>query len=106
MKKFLHLGTHANHVNNQHQAPGLAPLEVEIKPRYTCPQPKCGRHFMTKNMFKAHTDRHANGKGKTAMNCFKCGRNFSQFKSLHQHLIQVRGYPCRTSLLSLFPPSK
>ena len=89
MKKFLHLGTHANHVNNMHHAPGMAPLEVEIKPRYTCKMAKCGRHFMTKNMFKAHMDRHANGKSKKAMNCFKCGRNFSQFKSLYQHLIQV-----------------
>ena len=89
MRKFLHLGTHCNHVTNSHQAPGLAPIEVEIKPRYTCKYPRCGRHFMTKNMFKAHTDRHQNGKNKKAMNCFKCGRNFSQFKSLYQHVVQT-----------------
>merc|ERR1712223_1597543 len=59
MRKFLHLGTH------------------------------CNRHFMTKNMFKAHMDRHASGKNKRAMNCFKCGRNFSQFKSLYQHVVQT-----------------
>ena len=46
---------------------------------------------MTKNMFKAHLDRHASGKGKKAMNCMRCGRNFSQFKSLYQHLIQTHG---------------
>ena len=84
MRKFLHLGTHCNHVNNVHQAPGLAPIEVDMKPRYTCKHPRCNRHFMTKNMFKAHMDRHASGKNKRAMNCFKCGRNFSQFKSLYQ----------------------
>jgi len=90
MRKFLHLGTHCTHVAKFHQAPGMAPLEVEIKPRYTCKFARCGRHFMTKNMFKAHTDRHAaNGKNKRAMDCFKCGRNFSQFKSLYQHLIQT-----------------
>ena len=90
MRKFLHLGTHCNHVNNVHQAPGLAPIEVDMKPRYTCKHPRCNRHFMTKNMFKAHMDRHASGKNKRAMNCFKCGRNFSQFKSLYQ----VRIYYC------------
>ena len=84
MRKFLHLGTHCNHVNNVHQAPGLAPIEVDMKPRYTCKHPRCNRHFMTKNMFKAHMDRHTSGKNKRAMNCFKCGRNFSQFKSLYQ----------------------
>lgn len=89
MRKFLHLGTHCNHVNNVHQAPGLAPIEVDMKPRYTCKHPRCNRHFMTKNMFKAHMDRHASGKNKRAMNCFKCGRNFSQFKSLYQHVVQT-----------------
>merc|ERR1712066_652448 len=34
-------------------------------------------------------DRHASGKNKRAMNCFKCGRNFSQFKSLYQHVVQT-----------------
>ena len=60
---------------------------------------------MTKNMHKAHVDRHSvtvNGSakesagtgpaaasGKKNMKCFKCHRIFSQFKSLYQHLIQT-----------------
>lgn len=89
MRKFLHLGTHCNHVNNVHQSPGLQPIEVDMKPRYTCKHPRCGKHFMTKNMFRAHMDRHQTGKGKKSMTCFKCGRTFSQFKSLYQHVVQT-----------------
>ena len=48
LRKFLHLGTHCNHATNAHQMPGLQPVEVEMKPRYTCKQPRCGKHFMTK----------------------------------------------------------
>ena len=48
LRKFLHLGTHCNHATNAHQIPGLQPVEVEMKPRYTCKQPRCGKHFMTK----------------------------------------------------------
>lgn len=93
MRKFLHLGTHCNHVTNAHQMPGLQPVEVEMKPRYTCKQPGCGKHFMTKNMHKVHMDRHKNNllgkETKKQMKCQKCNRIFSQFKSLHQHLIQT-----------------
>lgn len=89
MRKFLHLGTHCNHVNNAHGQPGLQPIEVEMKPRYTCKMPRCGRHFMTKNMYRTHMERHQTGKGKRSASCFKCGRTFSQFKSLYQHLVQT-----------------
>ena len=43
-------------------------------------------------MFKAHTDRHlfgGNNGSKKTLNCTKCPRVFSQFKSLYQHLIQT-----------------
>jgi len=94
MRKFLHLGTHCNHVTNAHQMSGLQPVEVEIKPRYTCKQPGCGKHFMTKNMHRIHMDRHLNNGSKESgskknMKCHKCRRIFSQFKSLYQHLIQT-----------------
>ena len=93
MRKFLHLGTHSNHVTNAHQMPGLQPVEVEIKPRYTCKHPGCGKHFMTKNMHRIHMDRHLNSSkdsgSKKNMKCHKCQRIFSQFKSLYQHLIQT-----------------
>ena len=89
MRKFLHLGTHCNHVNNAHGQPGLQPIEVEMKPRYTCKMARCGRHFMTKNMYRTHMERHQTGKGKRSASCFKCGRTFSQFKSLYQHLVQT-----------------
>ncbi len=42
MRKFLHLATHCNHVNNAHGQPGLQPIEVEMKPRYTCKMARCG----------------------------------------------------------------
>ena len=91
LRKFLHLGTHSNHVTNTHQMPGLQPVEVEMRPRYTCKHPQCGKPFMTKNMYKAHVDRHksTNQPIKKSMKCLKCPRLFSQFKSLHQHLIQT-----------------
>ena len=89
MRKFLHLGTHCNHVNNAHGQPGLQPVEVEMKPRYSCKVARCGRHFMTKNMYRTHMERHQTGKGKRSASCFKCGRTFSQFKSLYQHLVQT-----------------
>jgi uncharacterized C2H2 Zn-finger protein len=47
---------------------------------------------MTKTIFKIHMDRHktaANGSKVKNRNCFKCGRIFSQFKSLYQHVIQT-----------------
>ena len=44
---------------------------------------------MTKNMYKNHTDRHLNGESKKSMDCLKCGKSFSQFKSLHQHVVQT-----------------
>lgn len=89
MRKFLHLGTHCNHVTNAHQMPGLRPVEVEIKPRYTCKQ--CKKHFMTKNMYMVHMNRHKDNSSyeKKALNCHKCKRIFSQFKSLKKHLMQT-----------------
>ena len=66
-----------------------------MRPRYTCRHPACGKPFMTKNMYKAHADRHKtgsfseSGNAKKSMKCVKCPRLFSQFKSLHQHLIQT-----------------
>ncbi len=89
MRKFLHVGTHSNHVTNSHKMPGLQPVEVEMKPRYTCRYPRCGKNFMTKAIYKSHQDRHLSGKSKKDMECFKCGKVFSQFKSLHQHVIQT-----------------
>ena len=93
---FFKLGTHGNHVNNTHQMPGLQPVEVEMRPRYTCKHPQCGKPFMTKNMYKAHVDRHKSSplssntqSSKKSMKCLKCPRLFSQFKSLYQHLIQT-----------------
>lgn len=58
LRKFLHLGTHCNHATNAHQIPGLQPVEVEMKPRYTCKQPRCGKHFMTKVMILIPFIRH------------------------------------------------
>ena len=76
--------------------PGLQPVEVEMRPRYTCKHPQCGKPFMTKNMYKAHVDRHKSSplssntqSSKKSMKCLKCPRLFSQFKSLYQHLIQT-----------------
>ena len=95
LRKFLHLGTHGNHVNNTHQMSGLQPVEVEMRPRYTCKHPQCGKPFMTKTMYKAHVDRHKSSplsnaqSNKKSMKCLKCPRLFSQFKSLYQHLIQT-----------------
>ena len=37
-----------NRSNVVYECPlGLQPVEVEMKPRYTCKHPKCGKHFMT-----------------------------------------------------------
>ena len=99
MRKFLHLGTHRNHVTNAHQMPALGPVKVEVKPRYSCKHPGCGKHFMTRAMHRVHIERHkskeipvgSSKSSKKVLKCPKCPgrRPFAQFKSLYQHLLQT-----------------
>ena len=92
MRKFLHLGTHRNHVTNAHHTPSLDPLEVEVKPKYYCPSPGCKKYFMTKYREKLHAERHCikgDNQDKNNLKCQKCQKKFCKFKSLIQHLKQT-----------------
>ncbi|QQP35618.1 Uncharacterized protein FKW44_023893 [Caligus rogercresseyi] len=91
-RKFLVQSAYSKHVTYAHSMQGVPPIEVKIKPKFSCEEPNCGRHFLTHQKFKHHMQSHYRGKlHKEVMKCPKCEKEFSMFKSLHSHMIQSHG---------------
>nr|XP_040577895.1 PR domain zinc finger protein 15-like [Lepeophtheirus salmonis] len=91
-RKFLVQSAYSKHVTYAHSMQGIPPIEVKIKPKFSCEESNCGRHFLTHQKYKHHMQSHYRGKlHKEVMKCPKCEKEFSMFKSLHSHMIQSHG---------------